>query len=506
MEYWCTRGGKPVSGKEAVLRGLSENGGLYIPSTSPEPLTDEILTTSGWQQIMALFYQRFLPDWSLSEWERIVDQAIRQLKSDDRPFDFPTRPINPFLPHLYFFLPDALPTASIYDFSAAVTQSLLSFEGKDNKKPWILLLSDGDEAVAMASCRSGISEGRMLFFVPDSCRRRDEISTALPAQDFLLTFRSSYDSAASMVREAACDDSFREVMDYAGYGPLFITPGYLLTVLTFGALAAASIAFIMQVRKEACNAPSSDQSNDHLIDFVITEGHLALLSGIAYASSLGLPVGTVYTGEGRTGFLSNLLQKELRSMPDDQDDDDEYDDDVALPFNLERILFEIFSRDTESLSSWVKTYRSGRVLSLSKEEKRLLSQQMVVACCTPKRAQGVMISIYDRTDHLVDRGTAEAISCWENDPERTAGRDTCVMMARSPLLDDVFAARALFGRKNVRKDREQNVRRLVEETDLPLWPLLQTSFTHEKRRVAASIEGTLAEEMLMLLDKTSRGL
>ena len=116
----------------------------------------------------------------------------------------------------------------------------------------------------------------------------------------------------------------------------------------------------------------------------------------------------------------------------------------------------------------------------------MLSQQMVVASCTSNRAQGVMISIYDRTDHLVDRGTAEAISCWESDTGRVADRDTCVIMARSPLLDDVFAARALFGRKNVRKDREQNVRRLAEETDRHLLRIMKSDI-HEY---------TLAEEVL----------
>ena len=500
MEYWCTRGGKPVSGKDAVLRGLSEKGGLYIPSTSPEPLTDDIFMTSGWQEIMALFYHRFLPDWSLSEWERIIDQAVQQLRLDDRSFEFPMRPVNRYLPHLYFFLSDELPTASVYDFSAAITQTLLSFEGKEgHMRPWIVLLSDGDEATAMARQRSFESEGRMLLFIPESCRRSDEIGVALADQDFMLTFRSNYDDAASMIREAACDVAFNEEMECAGYRPLFITPGYLLTVLTFGALAAASIALIMQSRKEAYNTSFSGQSSDQRIDFVIAEGHLALLSGIAYAASLGLPVGTVYTGEGAFGVLSNLLQKGLHSAADDNDDDDDDDADVSLPFNLERILFEILSRDTNMLSSWVEAYRAGGSLSLSKEEKNLLCQQMVVASCTPKRAQGVMISVYDRTDHLIDRGTAEAISCWENDTERKADRDTCIIMARSPLLDDVFASRALFGRKNVRKDREQNVRRLAEETDLPLWPLLQASFTYLKIRDAASLKNTLTEEVLALL-------
>lgn len=507
MEYWCTRGGNPVSGREAVFRGLSERGGLYIPSTPPEPLTDEDLTTSDWQQVLALFYQRFLPDWSLSEWEVIVDQAVRQLRGDDHSFELPTRPVNRYLPHLYFFMSDALPTASVYDFSAAITQTLLSFERKnDRRKPFILLLSEGDEATAMAFRRSDASEGRMLLFIPENCIRKDEINAALPEQDSFMTFRSSYDSAAAMIRDLAGDAAFNEEMERTEYRPLFITPGYLLTVLTFGALAAASIALIVQSRTGSSGAPSGDLTNDQRIDFVIPEGHLALLSGIAYAAGLGLPVGTVYTGEGTPGVLSDLLKRGLCSSSDEREADDDNDVDVTIPVNLERILFEILSRDTDRLSTCVETYRSGGTFSLSNDEKKMLSQQMVVASCTSNRAQGVMISIYDRTDHLVDRGTAEAISCWESDTGRVADRDTCVIMARSPLLDDVFAARALFGRKNVRKDREQNVRRLAEETDIPLWPLLQTSFTYNDSCKAISMKYTLAEEVLALTYRENHGL
>jgi len=50
-------------------------------------------------------------------------------------------------------------------------------------RPWIVLLSDGDEATAMARQRSFESEGRMLLFIPESCRRSDEIGVALADQD-----------------------------------------------------------------------------------------------------------------------------------------------------------------------------------------------------------------------------------------------------------------------------------------------------------------------------------
>ena len=70
----------------------------------------------------------------------------------------------------------------------------------------------------------------------------------------------------------------------------------------------------------------------------------------------------------------------------------------------------------------------------------------------------------------------------------------------------MYLPRELFSDENVRKDREQNVRRLVEETDLPLWPLLQTSFTYNNSCKAISMKYTLAEEVLALTYRENHGL
>ena len=82
-----------------------------------------------------------------------------------------------------------------------------------------------------------------------------------------------------------------------------------------------------------------------------------------------------------------------------------------------------------------------------------------------------------------------------NDTERKADRDTCIIMARSPLLDDVFAS--CSSTQNVRKDREQNTASGRGDGS-SFVPLLQASFTYLKIH-AASLKNT-TEEVLALLN------
>ena len=120
MNYFSTRGGDSVSGIDAIIRGLSLTGGLFIPASLPEPLDLSTLTSLSSQQVMAMFFQRYLPEFSLDEWGSILGEAFRMLEEDAESLELPFTQLNSYFPDYFILNADDLPTGSLDDISAAI--------------------------------------------------------------------------------------------------------------------------------------------------------------------------------------------------------------------------------------------------------------------------------------------------------------------------------------------------------------------------------------------------
>ena len=74
MRYRSTRGGDAVSAAEALLKGLAEDGGLYVPEKLPEPfLSYEEIKNFSYQETAVHVLRRFfeeIPEAELAEFVR----------------------------------------------------------------------------------------------------------------------------------------------------------------------------------------------------------------------------------------------------------------------------------------------------------------------------------------------------------------------------------------------------------------------------------------------------
>ena len=80
MRYLSTRGGDPASAAEAIVRGISPSGGLYVPESYP---TIDWLNgvRGGYLATAHLVMQAYLPETDSGELTRMIEAAY---KSFDR--------------------------------------------------------------------------------------------------------------------------------------------------------------------------------------------------------------------------------------------------------------------------------------------------------------------------------------------------------------------------------------------------------------------------------------
>ncbi len=480
MRYVSTRGGPAVSGGEALWRGLSETGGLFVPESLPQALELESLAELPLERVLAIFFERFLPEFSLEIWERVILEALDKLKAEEERYQLPLSLLNPYLGRYYLLNADSLPTGSLADISFGIFSSLLPYLAEQRQgglRPLVLATSSEDQAVAALSQPA---EYESFYFVSQNGVRGEELAALPGAREHLQVFEERFDDRYQEFSLLAADPSFEEDLNREGYEPLFFGPGHLLEVLTAGALATAVIAKL------------AGETEGRPVDFAVSKEHLGFLAGLVYASSLQLPVGFAYVGEREPASLSPLFAS--GRMPAPRRNRRRDDPGVNWPVNLERLLFEVTGRDSGRMASLLSLAFEGDQELLTKDEVALLNQSVRVDSNDYKRCQRVIRSVYDQTDYLLGRETADAVACWAKHSKKRDDTPVCYVQERTPLADHYTSGRALFGDGLSRLDRAAALAKLSEESGVPHRPLPEDDPANDLVRLETSLkEAVLAK-------------
>jgi len=86
MKYVSTRGQAPaVTASQAILNGISPDGGLYVPEKWPEISLDwSVLKTQTYSDLATLIFDAFFDDFSVSEIDYIIKKAYgKQWETDN---------------------------------------------------------------------------------------------------------------------------------------------------------------------------------------------------------------------------------------------------------------------------------------------------------------------------------------------------------------------------------------------------------------------------------------
>ncbi|NQY68372.1 MAG: threonine synthase [Flavobacteriales bacterium] len=145
MKYYSTNGGvKPTSLKEAVLKGLADDKGLYMPETIVQ------LPASFFENLGSMSLQDIAFEVSkLYVDGDIPDNELRALTDEVMSFDIPVVNVEKNLNTLELFHG---PTLAFKDIGARFTSRLMGhFLKGDNRKIRILVATSGDTGGAVAS-------------------------------------------------------------------------------------------------------------------------------------------------------------------------------------------------------------------------------------------------------------------------------------------------------------------------------------------------------------------
>jgi threonine synthase len=255
-----------VNFREALLRGLAPDGGLYMPDSIPTFTTAEIASFSQkpYHEIAYEVVSRFLQD-------EIPADDLKAIMKDAYNFDVPLEKVydNNYLMRL-----DQGPTASFKDFAARMMGRLMNyFLRQENRKMLILTATSGDTGSAIANAFYGLDNIEVVILYPETevtDRQRKQMTT-LHKNISVISLDGKFDDCQALVKMAFSDRD----LDYLDLSSA--------NSINIGRLLPQSVYYFYAFSRLA------KDMNDEIV-FSVPSGNFGDLMGGLIAKHMGLPV------------------------------------------------------------------------------------------------------------------------------------------------------------------------------------------------------------------------
>ncbi len=200
LYYSTNRKSPKVSFRQALLKGLAPDNGLYMPDRIPLLTQSEITEFSGmaYHEIGFNIINRFVND------EIPADDLFSIIENA---YNF-NIPVNKVYDRNYIMHLDQGPTASFKDFAARLMGRLMQYFLKiDNRKMLILTATSGDTGSAIANAFYGLENIQVVILYPETevTERQRKQMTTLNKNISVLSVYGKFDDCQALVKKAFSD-------------------------------------------------------------------------------------------------------------------------------------------------------------------------------------------------------------------------------------------------------------------------------------------------------------
>lgn len=256
-----------VTFREALLKGIAPDRGLYMPEEIPRISSEEIRTFSEMEYYEVAFAvsKRFLRG-------QIPDEDLLTVVKDA--YNYPV-PLENVYEKKYLVRLDQGPTASFKDFAARMMGRLMQYYlDEENRNLLILTATSGDTGSAIANAFYGLDNIKVVVLFPEkevTARQRKQMTT-LGKNVQIIAIDTKFDDCQTRVKQAFADPD----LDYLNLSSA--------NSINIGRLLPQAIYYFYSFAK--LRAGKEDDS----VIFSVPSGNFGDMMGGLLAYRTGLPV------------------------------------------------------------------------------------------------------------------------------------------------------------------------------------------------------------------------
>ena len=425
----------PVPASKAILMGLAEDGGLFVPTQFPE--LDRSLSDLAYMDYCGVAYEvmkLMLTDFTEDELKNCIRNAYGT-NFDDREI-VPLRKADGAW-YLELFHG---PTIAFKDMALQILPHLLTTSARKNqeqKEIVILTATSGDTGKAAMAGFADVPGTRIMVFYPKdgvSSIQERQMVTQKGDNTRVVGIRGNFDDAQSEVKKIFSDAQLRSEMADRGFAfssANSINVGRLVPQIVYYVFAYTRL-LKQGVIKEG-----------EKINIVVPTGNFGNILAAYYGAKMGLPVNKLVCASNSNKVLFDFFSSGtydrnrefiLTSSPSM---------DILISSNLERLIYHISGNSAAKTASLMKALAEKGAYAIDEEMKAGLSM-FVGGYATEEQTAEAIRRLYEKEGYVIDPHTAVAAYVYDSFRAQTGSAAPAVIASTaSPFKFENSVMRAL---------------------------------------------------------------
>lgn len=449
-----------VTASQAVLQGLSSDGGLFVPESVPVlQKTMEELSQLNYCETAYEVMKLFLTDYTEEELRDCIQKAY------DSKFDTPEIAPLKKVGQAYYLELFHGATIAFKDMALSILPHLLTKSAKKNnvkEEIVILTATSGDTGKAALAGFADVEGTRIIVFYPKdgvSSVQEKQMVTQTGANTHVIGIRGNFDDAQTGVKKMFNNTELASRLKEAGY--LFssansINIGRLVPQIVYYVYSYTTLYKQGQIAK------------GEKLNFVVPTGNFGNILAAYYAKQLGVPIHKLICASNENKVLFDFFETGKYDRNREFILTESPSMDILISSNLERLIYHIADGDSAKTAELMTALSSQGSYEIT-DHMRANLMDFVGGWASEQETREAINRVYSENSYVIDTHTAVAASVYYNYVAKSGDTSkTVIVSTASPYKFGKSVLEALQTPAISEDDYEQAVLlKKISNTEIP---------------------------------------
>ena len=421
LVYHSTRNSEETAtASEAILKGLTSDGGLFVPDSIPKlNVSLEDLTKMSYQEIAYAVMKEFLTDFTEEELKTCINNAY------DSKFDTEEIAVTKKVDGAYYLELFHGATIAFKDMALSILPHLLVTSArKNNVKNEIVILTatSGDTGKAALAGFADVPGTKIIVFYPKSGVspiQEKQMVTQKGDNTYVIGIKGNFDDAQTGVKKMFSNKELAKVMNDNGFqfsSANSINIGRLVPQVVYYVKAYADL-----LKQGALKAGEP-------MNVVVPTGNFGNILASYYAKQMGIPIGKFVCASNKNKVLFDFFETGRYDRNREFYVTTSPSMDILISSNLERMIYRIAGNDAKQCAKFMAALTKDGEYVITDAMKAELSEFFGAFGSEEETAVKIK-EVYDREGYVMDTHTAVAAVAYDKYKAATGDDKTPTVIA-----------------------------------------------------------------------------
>ena len=405
LVYHSTRNSEETAtASEAILKGLTSDGGLFVPDSIPKlNVSLEDLTQMSYQEIAYAVMKEFLTDFTEEELKTCINNAY------DSKFDTEEIAVTKKVDGAYYLELFHGATIAFKDMALSILPHLLVTSArKNNVKNEIVILTatSGDTGKAALAGFADVPGTKIIVFYPKSGVspiQEKQMVTQKGDNTYVIGIKGNFDDAQTGVKKMFSNKELAKVMNDNGFqfsSANSINIGRLVPQVVYYVKAYADL-----LKQGALKAGEP-------MNVVVPTGNFGNILASYYAKQMGIPIGKFVCASNKNKVLFDFFETGKYDRNREFYVTTSPSMDILISSNLERMIYRIAGNDAKQCAKFMAALTKDGEYVITDAMKAELSEFFGAFGSEEETAVKIK-EVYDKEGYVMDTHTAVAAVAYD---------------------------------------------------------------------------------------------